>query len=206
MMQANRKFVIRAMVIPAVALLAIYLWDRFTVDDPPSQKQQQQGGIPRRHRDGGWTLVLDLDETLVHTNDDLTLFRPHVATFLSQVFARFDRVVVFTAGTKPYADPILDALESMASVRFHGRLYRDSCTPLPPGQGGQVGWVKDLTRVQKNLRKLLIVDNMTASYAMHPQCGVPIPSYWGQPNDVELLIMLSTLSARLQQQPPHKVR
>lgn len=216
MLVVNRKFVFRAVVIPAAALLAIYFFDRFSGSDEQQQQQQQQGGgglghhrahpqpqphpqpqVQRPRRNNGWTLVLDLDETLVHTNDETTLFRPHVDTFLCQVFDRFDKVVIFTAGTKPYADPILDALESMASIKFHKRLYRDSCTVMPGG-----GWAKDLTKVQQNIRKVLIVDNMPSSYALQPQCGVPIPSYWGQKNDVELLIMLSTLSYRLS---PHKV-
>ena len=177
---------LRALLVPMIAFIAIY----FLMTQRSNAVRGGSGSGRTNVR--GWTLVLDLDETLVHTNgDNMTLFRPHVEMFLSQVFAWFDKVVVFTAGTKPYADPILDTLEKMSNIKFHNRLYRESCTPTP------TGWVKDMTKVQTNLRRLLIVDNTPTSYSLHPQCGVAIPSYWGQKNDVELVLMLSTLFAKL---------
>jgi len=185
---------LRALFVPMIAFIAIYFLMTQRSPGPNAVRGGSGSSSSGRKNVRGWTLVLDLDETLVHTNgDDMTLFRPHVETFLSQVFAWFDKVVVFTAGTKPYADPILDTLEKMSNIKFHNRLYRESCTHTP------AGWVKDMTKVQTNLRRLLIVDNTPTSYSLQPQCGVAIPSYWGQKNDVELVLMLSTLFAKLSQ-------
>jgi Dullard-like phosphatase family protein len=191
------------MFIPAVTVIALFVIDYFLPRQVQVQGQGQEhvgGGAAakgvRKARPcgGGWTLVLDLDETLVHTNGEVTLVRPFTETFLAQVFELFSKVVVFTAGTKAYADPVLDMLEELASVKFHARLYRNSCTPAKDGSGG---WVKDLRKVQANLKRLLIVDNTPSSYSLQPQCGVPIPSYWGQANDVELMLILSTLAVRV---------
>lgn len=200
----SRKFVLRAVFVPVVVMITIYLVDHFTSTDASASSDSSVASVtpntPVRGGGGdvrGWTLVLDLDETLVNTRGDMTLFRPYVDSFLAQVFAWFDKVVVFTAGTKPYADPILDTLEQRAGVKFHDRLYRDSCTLMP------TGWVKDMTKVQTNLRRLLIIDNTPASYSLQPQCGVAIPSYWGQKGDEELLLMLSTLFARLSSHKAH---
>ena len=52
-----------------------------------------------------YTLVLDLDETLVHYYEEknTVLIRPYAGQFLQQM-AKFYEVVIFTAGTKDYAD------------------------------------------------------------------------------------------------------
>ena len=52
-----------------------------------------------------YTLVLDLDETLVHYYEEKNtmLIRPFASQFLQQM-AQFYEVVIFTAGTKDYAD------------------------------------------------------------------------------------------------------
>mmetsp|Transcript_27614 Transcript_27614/g.27474 ORF Transcript_27614/g.27474 Transcript_27614/m.27474 type:complete len:154 (+) Transcript_27614:202-663(+) len=52
-----------------------------------------------------YTLVLDLDETLIHYRDDdkFYLVRPGVTQFLSELSQLFD-IVLFTAGVKKYAD------------------------------------------------------------------------------------------------------
>ncbi len=65
-----------------------------------------------------FTLVLDLDETLISfkidENDEakgILRFRPGLGIFLSQV-SKYYELVIFTAATKEYADPILDAIEN----------------------------------------------------------------------------------------------
>lgn len=86
-------------------------------------------------------LVLDLDETLVHSSfkpvpnpdfiipveiEDKTvevyvLKRPYMDRFMAEVGARFE-VVVFTASLSKYADPLLDLLDKGKVVRW--RLFR----------------------------------------------------------------------------------
>ena len=86
-------------------------------------------------------LVLDLDETLVHSSfkpvpnpdfiipveiEDKTvevyvLKRPYMDRFMAEVGARFE-VVVFTASLSKYADPLLDLLDKDKVVRW--RLFR----------------------------------------------------------------------------------
>ena len=77
-----------------------------------------------------YTLVLDLDETLIHFKIDekdeskgVLRIRPGLFDFLDIVHQYFE-LVIFTAATKDYADPIIDALESEKKY-FDYRLYRD---------------------------------------------------------------------------------
>lgn len=52
-----------------------------------------------------FTLVLDLDETLVHYDDQTNLvnIRPGAEKFLDQM-AKYYEIVIFTAGTQDYAE------------------------------------------------------------------------------------------------------
>ena len=61
-----------------------------------------------------YTLVLDMDETLIHSNPyrpSRFAIRPNCRAFLAAMSPLFE-VVVFTAGTKDYADDVLNKLDS----------------------------------------------------------------------------------------------
>lgn len=59
-----------------------------------------------------YTLVLDMDETLIHFDPRRRMFRPrpHVHNFLREM-SQYWEIVVFTAGLKDYADWILNELD-----------------------------------------------------------------------------------------------
>lgn len=115
------------------------------------------------------TLVLDLDETLVHasfipgTTGDFVfdldleghlytvsvLFRPEVHFFLSSV-AQFYEVVVFTASMSIYADRVIDVLDTTRAVTT--RLFRESCTYIDGT------YVKNLDLLGRDLHRVVILD------------------------------------------------
>ena len=75
-----------------------------------------------------YTLVLDLDETLVHCDRVFYNYkvRPHAERFLSEMAKHFE-IVVFTAGMPDYANWVLNELDRSRNKIKH-RLFRDSCT------------------------------------------------------------------------------
>eukprot|EP00475_Leptophrys_vorax_P010609 TRINITY_DN1719_c0_g1_i4.p1 TRINITY_DN1719_c0_g1~~TRINITY_DN1719_c0_g1_i4.p1 ORF type:complete len:410 (+),score=107.65 TRINITY_DN1719_c0_g1_i4:901-2130(+) len=149
-------------------------------------------------------LVLDLDETLVHSSfkpvphsdfilniemDGIThkvyvLKRPGVDEFLVRM-AEFYELVIFTASLDKYANPLLDLLDTHKTIT--GRLYREHCT-----RQGQT-YVKDLGRLGRKVNHTLIIDNSPYSYAMHLNNAVPILSWFDDPHDTELLDMMPFL-------------
>jgi RNA polymerase II subunit A small phosphatase-like protein len=149
-------------------------------------------------------LVLDLDETLVHSSfkpvphsdfilniemDGIThkvyvLKRPGVDEFLVRM-AEFYELVIFTASLDKYANPLLDLLDKQKTIS--GRLYREHCT-----RQGQT-YVKDLSRLGRRVGHTLIIDNSPYSYAMHLNNAVPILSWFDDPHDTELLDMMPFL-------------
>jgi Dullard-like phosphatase family protein len=159
-------------------------------EDPPRQPRQPQQPQPRRR-----VLVLDLDETLGHSVELPGggmgfIRRPHLSEFLRAVAARFDELVLFTAGTREYARPIVDAFDT--DRLFGRRFYRDSCSI-----GADGSFVKDLRILREpDLSDVLILDNTPSAYALQPQCGVPIESFYGSPDDDALLAALEALSSR----------
>ena len=85
--------------------------------------------------------------------------RPHCDEFLRKV-CKWYNLVVFTASVQEYADPVIDWLEQDRKY-FAGRYYRQHCT----FRNGS--YIKDLSAVEPDLSKVMIVDNSPTSYAFH---------------------------------------
>ncbi|KFO20182.1 Natural resistance-associated macrophage protein 1 [Fukomys damarensis] len=142
-------------------------------------------------------VVIDLDETLVHSsfkpvnNADFiipveidgvvhqvyVLKRPHVDEFLQRMGELFE-CVLFTASLAKYADPVADLLDKWGA--FRARLFRESCV------FHRGNYVKDLSRLGRDLRRVLILDNSPASYVFHPDNAVPVASWFDNMSDTEL--------------------
>ncbi|XP_062843656.1 CTD (carboxy-terminal domain, RNA polymerase II, polypeptide A) small phosphatase-like b isoform X2 [Trichomycterus rosablanca] len=146
-------------------------------------------------------VVIDLDETLVHSsfkpisNADFivpveidgvvhqvyVLKRPHVDEFLQKMGELFE-CVLFTASLAKYADPVANLLDQWGV--FQARLFRESCV------FHRGNYVKDLSRLGRELHNVIIVDNSPASYIFHPENAVPVQSWFDDMADTELLDLL----------------
>ncbi|CEP21993.1 PSR1 [Cyberlindnera jadinii] len=149
-------------------------------------------------------LILDLDETLVHSSfkymrqadfvipvdidnqihNVYVIKRPGVDEFMKRVGELYE-VVVFTASVSRYGDPLLDALDVHQSV--HHRLFRDSCYNY------QGNYIKNLSQIGRPLKDTIILDNSPASYIFHPQHAIPISSWFSDAHDNELLDIIPFL-------------
>lgn len=138
------------------------------------------------------TLVIDLDETLIHSlakggrmssghmvevklntavgfggttlgpQHPILYYvhkRPHCDDFLRKVYKWYN-LVVFTASVQEYADPVIDWLEQERKY-FSRRFYRQHCT----FRNG--AYIKDLSSVEPDLSKVMILDNSPLSYIFH---------------------------------------
>ncbi|KAM5228575.1 carboxy-terminal domain RNA polymerase II polypeptide A small phosphatase 1 isoform 1-T1 [Ctenodactylus gundi] len=105
------------------------------------------------------------------------LKRPHVDEFLQRMGELFE-CVLFTASLAKYADPVADLLDKWGA--FRARLFRESCV------FHRGNYVKDLSRLGRDLRRVLILDNSPASYVFHPDNAVPVASWFDNMSDTEL--------------------
>ncbi|XP_061579896.1 uncharacterized protein LOC133446111 [Cololabis saira] len=146
-------------------------------------------------------VVIDLDETLVHSsfkpvnNADFiipveiegtahqvhVLKRPHVDEFLKRMGELFE-CVLFTASLSKYADPVSDLLDKCGA--FSSRLFREACV-FHKGN-----YVKDLSRLGRDLSRVIIIDNSPASYIFHPENAVSVVSWFNDTSDTELLDLI----------------
>jgi CTD nuclear envelope phosphatase 1 len=81
------------------------------------------------------------------------------ADFRFQVCKWYD-LIIFTASVQEYADPVIDWLEQERQF-FSGRYYRQHCTY----RNG--AYIKDLSQVEPDLSKVIILDNSPMSYIFH---------------------------------------
>ncbi|KAI8978080.1 HAD-like domain-containing protein [Pilobolus umbonatus] len=149
-------------------------------------------------------LVLDLDETLVHSsfkiipNPDFivpveidnqlhnvyVLKRPGVDEFMRKMGEKYE-IVVFTASLSKYADPVLDKLDIHKVVKH--RLFRESCF------NHKGTYVKDLSQLGREITSTLILDNSPASYIFHTSNAVPVSTWFNDPHDTELTDLIAFL-------------
>ncbi|XP_069108225.1 CTD small phosphatase-like protein [Argopecten irradians] len=155
-----------------------------------------------RHQDmNRKCVVIDLDETLVHSsfkpinNADFivpveiegtvhqvyVLKRPYVDEFLKKMGEMFE-CVLFTASLAKYADPVADLLDKWGV--FRARLFRESCV------FHRGNYVKDLSRLGRDLDQVVIIDNSPASYIFHPDNAVPVQSWFDDMTDTELMDLI----------------
>ena len=153
-------------------------------------------GFQQKRRGSKVTLVLDLDETLVHstfepTEADLLIpvvldgehstayvkKRPHMEEFLRKCVEHFD-VIVWTASLAVYAEPLINELCRLSRIPILKKMYRDSCSTLPGG-----GYVKDLTTLGRSLDDVCILDNSPSVARLQPKNLINIVSWYDDPSD-----------------------
>ena len=146
------------------------------------------------------TLVIDLDETLVHSYFDTnpprkpdisfeitidnkklkvnTLVRPGAIEFLEKMSEIFE-IVIFTASLRLYALPIINFIDKKNKCEF--KLFREHCSIL------NNGFIKDLKKLSRDLNNLILLDNNPKCYFLNKENGIPIKTWIDDLSDKELL-------------------
>ena len=166
---------------------------------------------------GKLTVVLDVDETLIHSRlssqqegyrqaeerkagaqalDEFTVRmtdgevvhvnkRPGLDAFLRDASQQYE-LIAYTAGLEDYARPVLDALDPHNKY-FRHRLYRDSCL-FARGY-----YLKDLAKMSRAMGRVVLVDNNAFCFLPQLANGIPISSFYDDPNDTALTVLAQFL-------------
>ncbi len=112
-----------------------------------------------------------MDETMIHYDQRKHSFkqRPHLQAFLKEASEHWE-IIVFTAALKDYANWILNEVDP--SKYISKRFYRDSCTFR------RGSYMKDLSKIGKDLAKTVIVDNLPENFSMQLHNGIAIKSWF----------------------------
>lgn len=164
------------------------------------------------HDEGKLTVVLDVDETLIHaelvqlenlsdsanTADTFHIFvqgmalrvrkRPFLDEFLREASKRFE-LIAFTAGAEEYARPLLDYLDPTGTI-FRHRLFRQHCY-----QKDGANFVKDLRVLNRPLHRTVLVDNNAHSFFLQLENGIPIASFFDDVTDKALVTLYHFLES-----------
>ncbi|KAM0003638.1 putative protein-serine/threonine phosphatase [Helianthus debilis subsp. tardiflorus] len=153
------------------------------------------------------TLVLDLDETLVHSTlepcedadftftvnfnlEDHKVYvrcRPYLKEFMERVASLFE-IIIFTASQSIYAEQLLNVLDPKRKV-FRHRVYRESCVYL------EGNYLKDLSVLGRDLAHVVMIDNSPQAFGFQVDNGIPIESWFDDRSDQELLSLLPFLES-----------
>jgi len=150
-------------------------------------------------------MVLDLDETLVHSSFqpvakydflipveiDGTTYQVYVAKrpFVDQFLLEMGKIyelVIFTASMSKYANPVLDLLDIHKVIDF--RLFREHCTYINDI------YVKDMTKIGRPITEVFIIDNSPNAYAFQPENAVPCRTWFDDYEDKQLLKFIPLLT------------
>mmetsp|Transcript_23934 Transcript_23934/g.42187 ORF Transcript_23934/g.42187 Transcript_23934/m.42187 type:complete len:313 (-) Transcript_23934:96-1034(-) len=174
-------------------------------------------GPPHAHDHGKLTVILDVDETLIHSRlssqqeslrqaeerkqdanavDEFVIHledgevvrvnkRPGLDRFLAEASKKYE-LFAYTAGLEEYAKPLLDFLDPKGTI-FRHRLYRDSCLFM------RGYYLKDLQRINRPLSRCVLVDNNAFCFLPQLSNGIPISSFYDDPNDSALGVLTSFL-------------
>jgi len=93
--------------------------------------------------------------------------------------AQHYEVVVFTAAMQDYADWVLDQIDPHRYVKH--RLYRQHAMKR------ETSYIKDLSRLGRDIKKVIIVDNVCENFQLQPENGILIKSWVDDANDTALL-------------------
>merc|ERR1719327_1834869 len=136
-----------------------------------------------------YTLVLDLDETLIHyfEMDGVGNYgiRPGMHDFLTRMSQLGYEIIIFTAATQDYADWVIDQIDTEQLI--HHRLYRQHALPWGPI------FVKDLSRIGRDLDRTIIVDNVQDNFMLQPHNGINIITWYDDPHDTALFALTPLL-------------
>lgn len=167
------------------------------------------------------TLVLDLDETLVHcsrgenrgcpratlgclnSTPDLivkfddgptgcgNVYFRPYVRYFLEMCARDFEVVLFTASQQAYADKVIQCLDPLGCLIDYS-LYRHHCTEH------RGAYFKDLALLGRQLNQCILVDNSPISVAVNADHGVLCRSWYGDRDDKELMSLLDLLQTLLE--------
>jgi Dullard-like phosphatase family protein len=184
-----RTFLLREENINGSFLVTLYLKDHpnfYTVANPYITKPNNKK----------YSLVLDLEETLINfrlktdeKGEGILKFRPGLYEFLEGVAGIYE-IILFTSSSQDYAESLINVIEENKKY-FEYTFFRQHNIII------ENDFVKDISRIGRNLDKIIIVDNMPQNYRLHKKNGIHIKGFWGEDSNDKILYDLKDLLIKI---------
>lgn len=127
---------------------------------------------PQSPSDGDklYTVVFDLDETLVYAREEQLYARAHAHKLLTSL-DKICEIIVWTAGSRAYAKAVVKEL-NVGNIIKH-LIYRDR------SWFSAEDYTKDLRRLGRDMDRVLIVENTPQCVNLNPNNGIIVADYEG---------------------------
>ncbi|KAK6094774.1 mitochondrial inner membrane protein required for protein import [Batrachochytrium dendrobatidis] len=147
----------------------------------PSIKKLLPDPLPEDQQ-APFTLLIEHNDALLHLIWDKSegwraALRPGAKHFMANMRKYFE-VVIFTSTPGYLSQPVLEAFDPNYYAPY--RLYREHTT-LENGER-----VKDLSILNRDLSKVIIIDTLASNYRLQPENGITIQKWHGEAGDNEL--------------------
>ena len=144
---------------------------------------------PEAADENKYTVVLDLDETLIYAREGPLYARPGLEDFLTDLSENCE-IVVWTAGLRAYAQAIIRHVDPLSKIRHC--IYRHA-----KWFTGKAGYRKDLRTLGRTLEKTIIIENTPDCIRGYQQNGVLVSDYEGGEHPDYTIPALSSLVSAL---------
>ena len=178
--------------------------DSFTQNIKPKIKSNlllnQNHYLLPKIKEHKYTLILDLDETLIYSQINFNyhnynnkiflpkatlILRPGLHEFLHDMKLLFE-LIIFSSGTPNYVDPIIKYIEKDEKY-FDYVLYRKHMINDEKGES-----VKNLELLGRDLKNVIIIDDVAKNFRFQKDNGICIKPFTGNiTNDLKTLKILN---------------
>ena len=142
-----------------------------------------------------YSLVLDLDETLIHfklnaneKGEGILKLRPAIFTFLDKI-SEFYEIILFTEASEDYIKLMLMAFNNEKNKQYFDFILNRKHSLI---EGNY--FIKDLNRLGRPLNKTIIIDNLQQNFCQQKNNGILIKPFLGEDkNDTALIDLIPIL-------------
>ncbi len=144
--------------------------------------------LPKKIKNCGFSLVLDLDQTLINYNKitNKIIFRPGLLSFLHSMKKIYE-LILFSYGTETYVNSIINHIEKNEKF-FDFILYRQHVSFDENGE-----FFKNLNLLNRNLKNIIIIDNNVKNFRYHKNNGICIKPFFGNFDEDKNFLNILTL-------------
>ncbi|KAG2109632.1 HAD-like domain-containing protein [Suillus discolor] len=166
-------------------------WELFDYLNKPQWPELLPPPLPAPHQKP-YTLLLSMDDLIITSTWDRqqgwrTAKRPGVDYFLAYL-SQFYEIVIFTTQHHYTAMPIIEKLDPYNFFITY-KLFREATRSVD----GKI--VKDLSYLNRDLSKVILLDTHPEHVSSHPENAVIIPKWTGAPGDKGLIAMIPFLES-----------
>ena len=174
--------------------------ERNILTEVNKEKEINPPFLPKKEPKYKYSLILDLDETIVHyikyKNSEYVQVRPYLDDFIKELSDYYE-IIIFTASYQNYADLAINGIDIDKRIKY--RLYRQHTMKI----GNTI--IKDLSKLGRDLKKIIIIDNCSENYSLQPKNGINLIDFTGNNND-DILLYLKKDLIDLYKKNPDDVR